>query len=394
MDGAPAASDRNEATAAISTSAGLIGGVTVKAGEQGILPVEDLDPDEVLAEATVWVAGELSGRLPPGSRLELLHEPEGRRPRRVPLPLEKNRFAATLRLANGPNQLTLRVARDDDSTVERCDFSLYYKSSFREWSETVIIAFFLALVIRTLVVQAFWIPTGSMESTLFGESWQPLAADEGPPGLLQRLGGGVKGDRLNGWQKLTRPGDRILVNKFAYVADFTFDGRLPFLPRVWLAPPRRGDIVVFRCPQKTYDPRTGQEDPPRDFIKRVIGLPGDRIEIREGQRTVMVNGQPVQQICNRVYVNGEALDEPYIRESPRDEYVLAGAMFPDGRVPDDCLFVMGDNRNNSSDSRVWGPMPLANLKGQAVFLYWPLARFGPIRSHEHPALPPAKAGRG
>ncbi|MBI3038494.1 signal peptidase I [bacterium] len=224
----------------------------------------------------------------------------------------------------------------NDQVLGQKEFLLFYKSSFREWSETVIIAFFLAIIIRSLVIQAFWIPTGSMEPTLFGEKSEPDG----------------KGNFV-----LTRSGDRILVNKFAYVADLSLDGRIPFLPKISFSIPKRGDIIIFKYPDK--DPLAK----PRDFIKRVVGLPGDQIKIRQGI----------------VYVNGVALvEDSYIKEPPLSDFETV--------VPLENLFVMGDNRNNSADSRYWGPMPLTNLKGQAVLLYWPLSRFGPIRSFPHPAV--------
>ncbi|MBF0409211.1 MAG: signal peptidase I [Candidatus Riflebacteria bacterium] len=226
----------------------------------------------------------------------------------------------------------------DDKVLSQKCFTLYYKSAFREWNETVFIAFILALIIRSLVLQAFWIPTGSMEPTLLGEKRDPFT------------------------NKLERSGDRILVNKFAYLADFTLDGRLPFLPKVWFKLPKRGDIIVFKYPDKEV------ANPPRDFIKRVIGLPGDSVKIIDGV----------------TFINGNPLQEPYIAQPPWQDYETA--------VPNDSLFVMGDNRNNSADSRTWGMMPLANLKGQAIFLYWPLKsgpllRAGPIRSYEHQPIP-------
>jgi signal peptidase I len=126
---------------------------------------------------------------------------------------------------------------------------------------------------------------------------------------------------------------------------------LPFGPRIWLKQPDRGDIIVFKYPNPDLT------EPPKDYIKRVIGLPGDRIDIVDGV----------------VRVNGCILKEPYIAEPPLAETHTI--------VPDGCLFCMGDNRNNSSDSRYWGPMPLTNLKGQAVFNYLPMNRISPIRSH-------------
>jgi len=185
-----------------------------------------------------------------------------------------------------------------------------HKSIVREYAEAIVVAILLALVIRTLVVQAFTIPSGSMMDTLL-------------------------------------VGDYILVNKFLYGPTVPLrDWRLP-----GLRDPRRGDIIVFKYPQ----------DEKRDFIKRIIGVPGDQILIR-GQ-TVHVNGRP--------------LDEPYVREShstlPRGE--------PDGVcgyafgceatvVPRDAFFVMGDNRDNSQDSRYWGFVRREKIKGKAFLIYW------------------------
>jgi len=123
-------------------------------------------------------------------------------------------------------------------------------------------------------------------------------------------------------------GEMVVVNRLAYR---------------WSGP-SRGDIVVFRFPL----------DPSRRFIKRVIGLPGDSVEARDGL----------------VYVNGAALDEPYIAAAPR----YAGSWL----VQADELFVLGDNRNNSSDSQNWGPLPISEVIGKAVLVYWPLPDVGVI----------------
>lgn len=314
--------------------------ITIRYGKGPGTHIDQIPPDEVFSEAQICIAGHLAGRFGEGMSLTLEHTPRGRASYLTPITPEKGKFSSSLTLRNGANDLRFRVLGPDQGLVTENAFTLFYKSSFREWNETVFIAFILALIIRSLVLQAFWIPTGSMEPTLLGE-------------------------KRNGRGELERQGDRILVNKFAYVADLTLDGRLPFLPRIWFTMPRRGDIVVFKYPDKN------PLNPPRDFIKRVIGLPGERIRITDG----------------KVYVNDQPLTEPYIAEEPWAPFETT--------VPDDSLFVMGDNRNNSADSRYWGPMPLANLKGQAVFLYWPLLdqkknrRFSPIRSYLH--SPPTEA---
>ncbi len=126
------------------------------------------------------------------------------------------------------------------------------------------------------------------------------------------------------------PGNAVLVNRLAY--------------RFGL--PDRGDIVVFDPPFESPEP----------YIKRVIALPGEEVSIRDG--IVYVNNQPIQ--------------EPYIRERP----TVRGTWI----VPEGSIFVMGDNRNNSSDSRNWGPVPLDNIIGQALFIYWPPDEMGSLTS--------------
>jgi signal peptidase I len=184
------------------------------------------------------------------------------------------------------------------------------KSLVREYVEAIAIAILLALVIRTFVVQAFTIPSGSMMDTL-------------------------------------QVGDYILVNKFLYG---------PTVPGVgWHVPglrtPQRGDIVVFKYPQ----------DERRDFIKRIIGVPGDRVQVRG----------------HTVTVNGEALIEPYQRVTqpafPRSEppgYCGYSYGCEPTTVPPDSYFVMGDNRDNSQDSRYWGFVKFDEIKGKAFLIYW------------------------
>jgi signal peptidase I len=187
----------------------------------------------------------------------------------------------------------------------------FRKSVAREYFESIVIAVILALFIRTFVVQAFKIPTGSME-----------------PNLLV--------------------GDHLLVNKFMFSPTSSAVER-------WLLPTRevrRGDIVVFKFPT----------DPERDFIKRVIGLPGETVELKN----------------HRIHINGRPLDEPYAHYLPRPEGgMLAEVTSEDVRdqygpetVPAGSLFVMGDNRDNSQDSRYWGFLPRDNIKGRALVIYW------------------------
>lgn len=124
--------------------------------------------------------------------------------------------------------------------------------------------------------------------------------------------------------------DYILVNKFAYCC----------------SQPSRGEIIVFHPPHLKGPEET-------DFIKRVVAVEDDVIFIKDGV----------------LYLNGQAQDEPFINEPPFED-------FPPYRVPKGCLFMMGDNRNNSDDSRRWGPLPLNNVVGKAFVIFWPLNRTG------------------
>ena len=182
----------------------------------------------------------------------------------------------------------------------------FTKSTAREYFETVVIAVILALFIRTWVVQAFKIPTGSMENNL----------------LI---------------------GDHLLVNKFVF--NPLVDGTEFLTPTGTV---ERGDILVFKFP----------EDPERDFIKRVVGLPGETLEVRDQD----------------VFIDGRKLDEPYLDRMPA---LPGGAIALDRRdnygpitIPAAHYFMMGDNRGNSQDSRFWGPLPHANVKGKAFVIYW------------------------
>jgi signal peptidase I len=124
--------------------------------------------------------------------------------------------------------------------------------------------------------------------------------------------------------------DYVLINALAY----------------WFGPPRRGDIVAFRH----------ERSAPSVYVKRVIGLPGDRVGIRQGV----------------VWVNGATLDEPYVRFVDRHS-------FAEVFVPRNAYYVLGDNRANSDDSRVWGFVPASDLIGRAILTVWPPAHAGPLR---------------
>jgi len=176
------------------------------------------------------------------------------------------------------------------------------KSVLREYVEAIIVALILALIIRTFVILPFTIPSGSMEPTL----------------LI---------------------GDYLLVTRFSYGVQNPFTGKY-IIERQG---PQYGDIIVFK-----YPPDTSQ-----NFVKRVVGLPGDVLEVRNKQ----------------LYRNGEPVSETYIRHIFPNRILPLDNM-PPFTVPEDQYFGMGDNRDNSSDSRAWGTIPMENIYGKAWRLYW------------------------
>jgi signal peptidase I len=180
------------------------------------------------------------------------------------------------------------------------------KSLVREYAESIIIAILLALVIRTYMVQAFKIPSGSMEDTL-------------------------------------AIGDHLLVSKFMYGTKVPFSTNLVLKIR----DPRRDDVIVFEYP----------EDPSKDFIKRVVGTPGDVVEGKD----------------KKVYINGKLYENPH--EIHKEKDVIPKEMNPRDTfgpvtVPAGSYFVMGDNRDRSYDSRFWGFVSLDRIKGLAIIKYW------------------------
>lgn len=191
-------------------------------------------------------------------------------------------------------------------------FSDRKKSALREWIESIVIAFFLAMIIRTFVVQAFKIPTGSMRTTLL-------------------------------------EGDIILVNKFIYGAKIPFtDLRLPALRQL-----KRGDIIVFIYPQ----------DPKKAFIKRLVGLPGETVQIKNG--SIYINDKPLpDSLFNQRYYYNRG-------DFGKDDEKIT--------VSQKSYFVLGDNSASSQDSRYWGFVPHKNILGKAIVIYWPPQRIRIIR---------------
>ena len=180
------------------------------------------------------------------------------------------------------------------------------KSTLREYTEAIVIALVLALFIRTFIIQAFKIPSGSMLPTL-------------------------------------KIGDHLLVNKFIYGVRIPFAGTviIPFKS------PRPNDIIVFKFPR----------NPKLDYIKRVIGVPGDTLEGRN--KTLYVNGKPFDDKYG-VHLDSSTM---YAAAGPRDNF--GPITVPEGKV-----FVMGDNRDNSFDSRFWGFVDHNAILGKALIIYW------------------------
>jgi len=176
----------------------------------------------------------------------------------------------------------------------------FHKSTTREYFESFVITAVIALFATTFVIQAYKIPTGSMESNL----------------LI---------------------GDHLLVNKFAYGLHFS-----GFLSKILpYRDPRRGDVIVFKYPNS----------PETAYVKRLIGMPGDKVEM----------------IGRTVYVNGTALKENYT------QYIDSGSVdahYGPVYVPPNSFFAMGDNRDNSLDSRFWGVVPRDYMLGKALVIYW------------------------
>lgn len=178
------------------------------------------------------------------------------------------------------------------------------RRAWRDYLEATLAAVVLALFVRTFLLQAYVVPSGSMEETLL-------------------------------------PGDHLLVNKFVYAPR-----RLALLSAVLPERPiRRGDVFVFKFPP----------DPRRDFVKRAIAFEGEIVEIRD----------------KKVLVNGAALEEPQARYEDTETYAAGRRdQFGPMRVPEGQVFSLGDNRDRSNDSRFWGTIPRANVKGRALLVYW------------------------
>lgn len=186
------------------------------------------------------------------------------------------------------------------------------QSLVREYYEAILVAVIFALFVRTFVVQAFQVPSGSMEKTV----------------LI---------------------GDHMLVNKFIFAPHWggILEKLLPYRS------PRRGDVFVFKYP----------DNPDRDFIKRLIGLPGDRVQSVD--KAVSVNGSPAP-TAHTYHIDPKSWpSDPQLSENYRKRDNFGPIEISAGHY-----FAMGDNRDNSYDSRFWGAVPAENVKGRALLVYW------------------------
>ncbi|MBI1979619.1 MAG: signal peptidase I [Elusimicrobia bacterium] len=217
-----------------------------------------------------------------------------------------------------------------------------------EWSDTAISAILLSFLIMAFILQAFKIPSGSMQPTL-------------------------------------QIGDHLFVNKFIY------GSQLPFTQKkLWnFKEVKRFDVIVFLCPPQALSEEERKENLKKDFIKRAIGLPGDTVQIKD--KVLIINGEKVSDTRAHFFLptiyprpNLWRTQEDYQKSWEKGDFVYLPVEavrdnFGPVRVPAGHIFVMGDNRDGSFDSRFWGPLPEKYLKGKAWLVYWPFSRMQMIR---------------
>ncbi len=245
--------------------------------------------------------------------------------RQRPTPIDGN-------LAVGEPEVGSSYIMPAKSEVAVREVSFGGKSISRELIEAVILSLIIFLVVQSVV----------QNRKVIGQSMEPTLHQD----------------------------ERLIVDRASY---FQYDANL--VPRLLgqsnlsaheqflLSGPQRGDIVIFRPPPAAH------ETQPDDYVKRVIGLPGETVKVTANKG---------------VYVNGQLLNEPYIHDIPNYDWPTGPNAGGAGKVPAGQIFVLGDNRNNSSDSHIWGYLDINNVVGRAVLSYWPQDRFGLL---PHPSYP-------
>ena len=254
------------------------------------------------------------------------------------------------------NEIRHRIEDGDEEAVEELleqteafideHADLRYKSALREYAESIGLAVLFALILRGFVIEAFKIPTGSMIPTLL-------------------------------------VGDHLFVNKFIYGI------RIPFTETyvTRFNQPKKGEIVVFTFPTGEAQRYIAKQPPSRreciersslddekDFIKRIVGTEGDTVALRDEH--LIINGTPVERSFVKKEPTGKFLHPHEIHEQEKlgghkytIQYTGSDRDFGPVKVKEDHVFVMGDNRDNSSDSRCWGQVPVENIKGRAMFIW-------------------------
>ena len=223
--------------------------------------------------------------------------------------------------------------------VEKIKHGSKAKKAAKETAEAIIIALVLAIIIRMFIIQAFKIPSPSMEDTL-------LIGDHL---FVSKLSYGVQVPKpgIIGWESWTLFGRTVFLTPIIETAMKPAWGEI-----------KRGDVIVFRFPG----------DRTKDYIKRVMGVPGETIEVKK----------------RRIFINGTAIVDPYGIFKGNVYGDFTGDNFGPYTVPEGYVFVMGDNRDRSFDSRFWGPVPMSEIKGRALLIYFSIdaerggLRFGRI----------------
>jgi len=265
----------------------------------------------VINDSAVEIEGVLDS--PVNKRVTFRHYVAGKVVEVLDLQSNQGEFGLSANLRLGRNHFTFSFVDSEDNTLS---INVFRKTTVREWIENLVKALILVILVKTFIVQAFFIPTGSMENTLL-------------------------------------PRDYILVDKFSYI----------------LNPPEINDIIVFQYPNNYT----------QDFIKRLVGKSGDKLSMNRKD----------------LYRDGEKLDEPWVVHKDFRYFVINDSfskrdIWNEMTVPDNHYFAMGDNRDYSKDSRFWGPLDKARLKGKALMVYYPFSRWGLVRHGSHTLAEMAK----